>query len=184
MFKFIKDISKIKERFKKSDKKIDNLGKVTKENNENISVFKKETDKHFKKQDMKLDELLDTLIELQEANELQEENENLVETIMLMLDAINVVSKYLKNDNIDKNQLNKQIDILKSKINNQLLKSKITLIPNEEEIFTPRKHEVVDVCKVDDDPKKHGEIKKTLEFGYMYKGKVIKKAKVEAYSIN
>lgn len=183
MFKFIKDISKIKENVKKSDKKVDKIEKFTKSNNEDITKFKKGTNRHFKKQDMKLDELLETVLELQDTNKLQEENENLVETVVLMLDSINLISKYLKKDNIDKSQLNKQIDILKDKINDQLLKSKITLIPNKNEVFSPKKHEVVDVCKLEKSSKKHGEIKKTLEFGYMYKGEVIKKAKVEAYSI-
>lgn len=182
MFKFIKDIKALKEKVKDSHETLSNLEKIAIKNNNSISGLEKNTGTHFKKQDIKIDEILDTLIDLQDINKLQEENEILVDTVMVMLESIHLINNYLKNETIDKVQLNKQMEILEAKINDQLIKSKITLISNKGEGFSAKKHEVVDVFKIEENSKKHGEIKTTVESGYMYKGKVIKKAKVEAYS--
>lgn len=184
MFKFIRDIKELKENVKYSDNNISALKEITTENNDTIDNLRENTANHFRKQDMKIDELLDTLIELQDINKLQEENEILAETVVMMLNSMHLISDYLKNDSIDKTQLEKQLEILDSKINNQLIKSKITLISTKNEEFSSKKHEIVNVLKTDDNSIKHGEIKNTIESGYMYKGKVIKKAKIEAYSKN
>lgn len=184
MFKFMKDIKELKYKAKKSDENIEKLKEKSKKNDNHINKINLDTTKHFRKQDMKIDELLETLIELQDINELQEENENLVESVVMMLNSVHMISDYLKNDNIDKLQLEKQLKILDNKINEQLIKSKITLISTKNQEFTPKKHEVINVFKAIDNSVKHGEIKNTIESGYMYKGKVIKKAKVEAYSVD
>jgi molecular chaperone GrpE (heat shock protein) len=182
MFKFIKDIKELKEKMNSNYNNIEKLEKMTKKSTENIDTLKKKTNRHFIKQDLKTEEVLDTLIDLYDMNKLEEENENLVNTTMLLLDSIHLISNYLKKETVNIDQLNKQIKIVENKINDHLIKSKITLISSKGDRFNEKKHEVVDVSKATDDSKKHGEIKTIIERGYMYKGKVMKKAKVEAYS--
>lgn len=158
-------------------KKFKNKKNMAIEEENHIQELKNNIEKHFKKQNLKTDELLETLIELQEINEIEKEHDILVETVIVLLESLSLISK-----NINDDQLVSQMDILKIKINEQLVKAKIIEISNEKEVFNIKKHEVIDAVKIEDEFHKHGEIKEVLVPGYFYKGELIKKAKIIVYT--
>jgi len=81
LFKFINKIKKVSRKIYHNGDKIDSL--------------KDSTEKHLKRQNLKIDELLDTLIELQKLNDVQHENEELVKSIMILWEFIKLTSKYI-----------------------------------------------------------------------------------------
>jgi molecular chaperone GrpE (heat shock protein) len=149
------------------------------EETENLIELKNNIEKHFKKQNLKVDELLDTIIELQESNEIEKEHNMLIETIIVLHESLNLIQQ-----NINDNKILEQIALLNLRINEQLLKAKIIEISNEKGIFNIKKHEIVGTVKIENESYKHGEIKKVIAPGYFYKGKLVKKAKVIVYELN
>lgn len=161
--------------------RVKEISKGIRNNGDKIDEFKKTTEKNLKKQSMKIDELLETVVELQEGNEAEYQNEELLKTVMVLLDSVHLISTYIKVQEESESQLLKQINILQNKINEQLVKSNIDLISNVEEDFIAKKHEVIATYKTNDADIAHGRIRKIIEKGYLHKGKIIRKAKVEAY---
>ena len=146
---------------------------------DNIKELKNNIEKHFKKQNMKSDELLETMIELQEINEIEKEHDVLIETIIVLHESLNLIHQNISND-----QVLSQMALLNLRVNEQLVKAKMNEISNENELFNIKKHEIVSVVKIEDDHHKHGEIKNIITPGYFYKGRLVKKAKVVVYHSN
>lgn len=205
MFEFIKNIKLIKEQNVKIDTKINDikaenekadtkLNDIIEQNETKLNSIKETVEKKLDVQTMKIEELLDSIIELEDIikendsknviNKDDDNTKNLVMTIISLYDSLKMVINFIENTENMNAQWIKQLDIIKTNINKQLIKSNITTISNKDDLFNSDIHEIIKTSEGDANIHKHGQIKDIISLGYLYKGEVIRKANIEVYVIN
>jgi len=103
----------------------------------------------------------------------------MIDLIISSINYLNLINKYMgKNENIDINWAT-QMNLIEKNINNKMLKCGLVIISEANVTVDTSLHHVLNAVYVNDRAL-DSTVKEVIENGYVYKDKVIRKAKIIA----